>query len=437
MTPQPTPPVAVRYLFVDFNSYFASVEQQEQPALRGRPVAVVPVMTDSTCCIAASYEAKHYGIKTGTRVGEARKACPGLILIEARPGLYVEYHHRLVAAVDSCLPVSQILSIDEMYCALRGPWCDPAKALTTAREIKAQIARTVGTFMRCSIGIAPNPFLAKTASDMKKPDGLVLLEKKDLPQRLFALELRDFCGIGAAMEKRLHRCGIFSVEQLCLAPKETLHRAWNGIEGDRMHALLRGEDLDRPPTQRCTVGHSHVLEPKLRTRPLSEAVLHRLLQKAAARLRSLGYLAAGLEVSIKFLGNESWSDEMGFLETQDTLDFIRVFGLLWQRYPADAPPPLRVGVTLCHLTATNNVTGHLPNLEPSRPALDQAIDRLNRCFGRNTVYFGGAQATLDSAPARIAFTHVPAPEKERSPIVPGVTSAKADASPKASPFTPA
>jgi hypothetical protein len=84
----------------------------------------------------------------------------------------------------------------------------------------------------------------------------------------------------------------------------------------------------------------------------------------------------------------------------------------------------RVGVTLCHLTATNNVTGHLPNLEPSRPALDQAIDRLNQCFGKNTVYFGGAQAALDSAPARIAFTHVPAPEKERSPIVPGVMATR-------------
>src|SRR5271156_6786956 len=100
----------LRSLAIDFTSYFASVEQQEQPELRGRPVAVVPVMTDSTCCIAASYEAKHFGVKTGTRVGEARRACPGLVLIEARPGLYVEYHHRLIAAVDSCLPVTQVLS---------------------------------------------------------------------------------------------------------------------------------------------------------------------------------------------------------------------------------------------------------------------------------------------------------------------------------------
>jgi hypothetical protein len=96
--------MALRALIIDFNSFFASVEQQEQPALRARPVVVVPVMTDSTCCIAASYEAKRFGIKTGTNVGDARKTCPGLVLLEARPELYVEYHHRLIAAVDSCLP---------------------------------------------------------------------------------------------------------------------------------------------------------------------------------------------------------------------------------------------------------------------------------------------------------------------------------------------
>jgi DNA polymerase-4 len=166
-------------------------------------------------------------------------------------------------------------------------------------------------------------------------------------------------------------------------------------------------------------GPSHVLEPKLRSRPLAEAVLHRLLQKAAARLRGLGYLAASLAVSIKFLGHEYWSDEMSFLETQDTLDFIRVFDLIWQRYPVAAPPPLRVGVTLSHLTAINNVTGHLPYLK-SHPALDSAVDRLNQCYGKNTVYFGGAQLALDSAPARIAFTHIPEMEKERASLAPKI-----------------
>jgi DNA polymerase-4 len=407
--------MALRALFVDFNSFFASVEQQEQPALRGRPMVVLPVMTNSTCCIAATYEAKRFGIKTGTKVGEARKRCPGLVLVEARPSLYVEYHHRLIAAVDSCVPVTRVLSIDEMSCALRGPWRERETALQLARTIKARIAATVGECLRSSIGIAPNGFLAKTASDMQKPDGLVVLDEGDLPESLFRLELRDFCGIGASRETRLHACGIRTVEQLCRAPKEALRRAWNGIEGDRIYALLRGEEVERPTSDRCTVGHSHVLEPKCRTLPLAEAVLHRLLQKAAARLRALGYLAGGLAVSVQFLGHERWGDEMSFLETQDTLDFIRVFGLLWQRRPSSPPPPLAVGVTLFHLAAAHNVTPNLPQLESSRlgKTLDQAMDKLNQCYGRNTVYFGGAQPALDSAPTRIAFTHIPEMEKER------------------------
>ena len=406
--------MALRVLFVDFNSFFASVEQQEQPALRGLPMAVLPIMTDSTCCIAASYEAKRFGIKTGTNAGEARQRCPGLILVEARPPVYVEYHHRLIAAVDACVPVTQVRSIDEMSCALRGPWRKREKALGLAREIKARIAATVGECLRSSIGIAPNAFLAKTASDMQKPDGLVVIEEEDLPEILFRLQLRDFCGIGAAREARLHACGIVTVEQLCRSPKEVLRRAWNGIEGDRMFDLLRGKEVERASSDRCTVGHSHVLEPKCRTLPMAEAVLHRLLQKAAARLRALGYLAGGLAVSVKFLGNERWSDEMSFLETQDTLDFIRVFGLLWQRCPSSSPPPLAVGVTLFYLTEVHNVALNLPQLGPSRVALDQAMDKLNLCYGKNTVYFGGAQPALDSAPTRIAFTHIPEVEKERA-----------------------
>jgi DNA polymerase-4 len=349
-------------------------------------------------------------------VGEARKMCPALVVVEARPPLYVTYHHRLIAAVDSILPVSEVLSIDEMRCALRGRWQERERALETARQIKRTIANTVGIFVRCSIGIAPNGYLAKTASDMQKPDGLVVIDEGDLPEILFPLKLTDFCGIAEAREKRLHACGIRTVEQLCRAPKALLRAAWHGIEGERMYAMLRGEVVDRAPTQRCTVGHSHVLEPKYRTLPLAEAVLQRLLQKAAARLRSLGYMAAALGVSLKLVDRTIWSDEIRFLETQDTLDLIRAFGLVWRRRPPELPPPLWVGVTLFHLTAAHNVTPAFTQVIASRAALDDAVDRLNDRYGRNSVYFGGAQEALDSSTTRIAFTHIPKVEKEREEI---------------------
>ena len=180
--------MTLRSLFVDFNSYFASVEQQENPALRGRPVVVVPVIAETTCCIAASVEAKKYGIKTGTVVAEAKNRCPELVIALAHPALYVHYHHRLMKAIDTCIPTQTPGSIDEVECLLMGREREPERAVEIAYRIKQSVKET-GDWLRCSIGIAPNGFLAKTASDMQKPDGLVVLEEKNLPDALFGLKI--------------------------------------------------------------------------------------------------------------------------------------------------------------------------------------------------------------------------------------------------------
>jgi len=162
----------LRWLFVDMNSYFASVEQQLRPELRGKPTVVVPVMTDSTCCIAASYEARKYGIKTGTNVAEARKLYKELKIVESRPEKYIEIHHKIVSAVSSVLPVDSVLSIDEMSCRLTGKQTVRENAVEIGREVKRAIREQVGEYVKCSVGIAPNRFIAKVASDMEKPDGV-------------------------------------------------------------------------------------------------------------------------------------------------------------------------------------------------------------------------------------------------------------------------
>ncbi len=153
--------MSLNALYIDFNSYFASVEQQLVPELRGKPVGVLAVMAETTCCIAASYEAKAFGIKTGTLVKEARKLCPDMIFVEARPPIYVAFHHKLIGIVESCTHVEQVLSIDEMVCKLTGSQQIPENALKLAAKIKSAIANNVGDFLRCSIGIAPNTFWQK------------------------------------------------------------------------------------------------------------------------------------------------------------------------------------------------------------------------------------------------------------------------------------
>ena len=149
----------LRWLFLDLNSYFASVEQELEPKLRGRPIAVVPVVADTTVCIAASYEAKAFGVRTGTQVGDAKRMCPGIALVEARHELYVEYHNKIVEAVERMVPVTSVMSIDEMACRLIGREQPLLAALDLAHRVKAEIRNTVGSTLRCSVGLAQNRYL--------------------------------------------------------------------------------------------------------------------------------------------------------------------------------------------------------------------------------------------------------------------------------------
>jgi DNA polymerase IV len=409
--------MSLRAIYVDFNSYFASVEQQLRPELRGKPIGVLPVLAETTCCIAASVEAKRFGVKTGTSVRDARKLCRDIILVEARPAVYVEMHHKLVAAVESCLHVEQVRSIDEMWCRLRGSDAQRDKAIWLAQEIKHAIYKAGGSEMRCSIGIGPNRFLAKTASNMQKPNGLVVIEQSELPQRLFGLKLRDLNGIGYSMEARLEESGIHTVEKLCAASAWQLRKAWRGVMGERFHAMLHGHDVPEIETERRSIGHSHVLPPQLRNKNDAYAVLHRLLQKAAMRLRSLQCIAGQLCVHIKLMdrrhNTSRWYQDAVLDPTSDTRALLSAFDHAWRNYPEQAEPlgwiPLKVGVMLVQIEDAANETYALFGQSEGEEAhqLNVALDALNLHFGKNTLYFGGASSALTAAPMRIAFNHVP------------------------------
>lgn len=405
-------------LVIDFNSYFASVEQQLNPDLRGRPVAVVPMLADTTCCIAASYEAKKKGVKTGTLVKEARQLCPEIIFVTGDHSRYVEIHHQLIAAIDSVCQVVAVTSIDEMHCDLNARDATPEKAMAVARRIKQAIYTQVGLYLRCSIGIAPNSFLAKTASDMQKPDGLTLLEMKDLPHALYRLELRDLCGIGPRMEERLLAHGIETVEQLCTASKPQLRKAWGGVQGEIMWARLRGEEPPTRASEPRTIGHSHVLSPEMRNDRDAHAVIHRMLQKAAMRLRKAEFTTSQMSIFIK-LSNEGlwrnksgWSHEGRFNETQDSLELGKALDALWAHRPRNGPKPVMVGLVLSDLRAAHQQT--LPLFAPRRPreGLNNALDTINKRYGKSTVYLGEAHAAKSHAPMRIAFTRIPDNETE-------------------------
>jgi DNA polymerase-4 len=396
-------------LYVDFNSYFASVEQQLVPELRGKPVGVLAVMAETTCCIAASYEAKAFGIKTGTIVSEARKLCPDIVFVEARPPLYVEYHHKLIDIVESCTHVEKVLSIDEMVCKLTGSQQQPENALKLAARIKRAIAKNAGDYIKCSIGIAPNTYLAKVASNLQKPDGCVLIEPRELPQRLYGLKLRDLNGIGKQMEARLNRYKITTVEQLYAANRQQLQTAWGSVEGERMYDKLRGVEPYYVKNARSSLGHSHVLPPEQRNEAGVRAVLHRLLQKACMRMRSYDLLASKVSAKIKFRNMPSWSMESAISPTDNTLQLIDALEQFLQHYPNTKHEPYAVGVSFSALVTPEEAARDLFQIKPLENVkkLNEAIDSLNLKFGKNTIYFGGAHDALKDAPMRIAFNHIP------------------------------
>jgi len=395
-------------LFIDMDAYFASVEQQLRPECRGRPIAVAAVMTDTSCCIAASYEAKAFGVKTGTGVGEAKRMCRGLRIVEARPAVYVEFHHAIRAAVERCLHVEAVHSIDEFSGRLLGDERRPENAVRMARQVKERIQGEVGRHLRCSVGLAPNRLLAKVAAEMEKPDGLVAITRDELPRRLYRLKLDDLPGIGLRMLGRLDRHGVRTVEQLCALSEKQLVSIWHSVIGQLWYQWLRGEDVEDRPTHRRTVGHSHVLPPKFRNDQASRAVLIHLIHKAAMRLRRIGYWAQRLTVQVDFVNHTAWHCHEKLGLCQDTLTMLEVFEGLWRQKPPGVP--LRVGMTLNGLVADGDATLPLFPEEQHRVRLCHAMDRLNAKFGRHTVYPGSMHDVLDSAPMRISFTNIPDPD---------------------------
>lgn len=410
----------LRSLFIDFDAWFASIEQALDSSLRGQPVAVVPVMTDQTCCIATSYEAKQLGIKTGTSVWEAKKICPNLKLALSDTARYVYYHQQMLKAIDRCIPIDKVISIDEMACDLTGLWQQPEVAVGIAEQIKVAISEVLN--VTCSIGIAPNRFLAKMASKLDKPNGIRVLTASDLPSAFEHIELQDITGIGHSMSRRLERAGITSINQLYAARPEVLRGIWGGIEGERIYAELRGHSAHRPVTQRRSVGHSHVLPPEMRRPDKALAILHKMLQKAAFRMREMGYHAGGMSLNLRLIRNaknkqrHGWGEYGRFAPVSDTRDLIYVLRALWEHRPK-RETIMAVGVQLHDLIADNAVSGELFPRRNHHPEMAEGnlsviADQINKRFGAQSVFFGGAKEGLQSAPMRIAFTQIPNLELE-------------------------
>ena len=412
------------WLFLDLNSYFASVEQQDRPALRGMPVAVVPLGSDSTCAIAASYEAKKFGVKTGTKIYEARRMCPGLICVPARHDIYVDYHHKVLDEVIKHTPINKIWSIDELSSKLPPNKRTKEAASSVAARIKEGIRKNVGEAITCSIGVAPNGFLAKVATDMMKPDGLVILDQENLTSRLFDLKLTDLPGINTNMQLRLMRSGIHTIEQLWNISPKHARAVWGSVGGERFWYRLRGYDFPDEETHPSMIGHSRILDPELRNPAAAKLVARRLTIKAAGRLRRMPFYAGEFALSVREAGrpeeggHRKFSMAMRMTPSHDNYTFLHALEALWAQMMEELNPwqIKKIAVSLHNLREEKDITPDLFETaseafqvtRQKNETLSNLMDTINKKHGAETIRLGVSPKTSAGfVGTKIAFSRIP------------------------------
>jgi len=410
--------INVNYIFLDMNSYFASVAQNEEKELIGQPVGIVTVDKRGACCIAASYEAKAFGIGVGTRREEAKELCPSIVFREAKHDLYVDYHHQIIEAIEEIYPITKAHSVDEFSIKLQGSARDLQTAKELAERMRRSIAKSVGIAMRCSIGLGSSKILAKMAGEMKKPDGLEWLTPEVMPQKLANFKLGALPGIGQRMEKRLITAGITNIKQLYELQPKHARKLWNGVTGERFILALQGHDIPDPETKPHSLGHGQILTTGNRNPEGARLVARRLLIKAGTRLRRGEFFANHLHLSGKCEINGRRSRSISMRATQDSFQLLDLFKQGWQQL--ELKKPISVGVMLGGLTHESQHTADLFEERDAsgesnvREDLCSLVDALNQKFGQDTIIYGEKPKTITKySGAKIAFGRIPLKEEFR------------------------
>ena len=411
-------------LYLDFDSFFASAEQHFNPALREKPVGVVALDSPHTGCIAVSREAKAGGVKSNMPAREARKIIPDMIFVVARPDVYVGLHNRILAVIETVVPIQHVRSIDEVVCALLPS--EGRQGLVLAERIKFALAQNFSLVLTCSIGMAATELLAKLAAERHKPNGTFLLEPSMLPTCFTGLKLGKLPGIGEGMQARLAAAGVHDFTALwALAPKQA-RAIWGSVEGERFLQELHGTHAPRDPTRKSTFGHSRVLPNDWRSPERVEDCAKQLLASAARRLRRTDLWASKLTLAMrsqrlrstreKSAQAQRWTWEGHFPPSRDDRSFGRALGEgLAQARAQMQFAPASVSVMLHGLEEEGALTGDLfaaINDDASDRArwenVSKTIDDLRSRFGGKALSLGQNEAMPGGyVGGKIAFGRIP------------------------------
>ncbi len=300
---------------------------------------------------------------------------------------------------------------------------EPDNALSLARQIKEGLAKHVGPYLKSSIGLASNQFLAKLATDLQKPDGLVILRSEALPGCLSHLSLMDLPGINRAMNERLWRANIGSIEALWNADPKHVRQVWGGVQGERFWYALHGYEIPNLETQKRTIGHSRVLAPEIRPQNKAHLAARSLLLKAAKRLRRHGLSAGALTLKAKLTNKTRFETTARFPYTCDSFILLQTLDAFWSEFVNEFGRGATCSKVAIHLHRLHESETIQPSLfnwferdgyrwQRRREGLWDTLDQLNRRFGRDAVTLASQLPISAHYPgAKIAFTRIPEMEE--------------------------
>jgi DNA polymerase-4 len=369
---------------VDMDAFYASVEQRDRPELRGRPVIVGADPKGRGVVSAASYEARPYGVHSAMPIGKAARLCPHAVFLPVDMGKYARVSARIMAILGRFSPLVEPLSIDEAFLDLTGTEGLFGTPLEAARAIKARIRDEVDLI--ASVGVAPNKFLAKVASDLGKPDGLVEVRAGAEAAFLAPLPIRRLWGVGPATERELATLGILRIGQLARIPVEILERRF-GRTGTHLHALSLGRDSRpvEPWAPPKSIGAEHTFGQDQRDPGRLRRVLREQAERVARELRSSRYAAARITLKLRFADFRTLTRSQTAEPTRDGLEIYRRASALLERIP------LVDAVRLIGLSASVLVSPDSDQLSlfggaaRRRDELARAIDQLASKFGPDSV----------------------------------------------------
>jgi DNA polymerase-4 len=398
MDHNPTP-----ILHVDMDAFYAAVEQRDRPELRGRPVIVGGVDGRGVVC-AASYEARPFGVHSAMPIRTARRLCPQAVFLPTRMRYYVQISREIREIFLSFTPLVEPLSLDEAFLDVRGSEGLFGPAAGIARRVKDRIKEKTG--LVASVGVAPNKFLAKLASDHGKPDGFVVLPPEQIAAFLAPLPVGRLWGVGAKGEKRLHALGLCTVGQLAALPEDVLVGHFGEL-GRHIGQLARGEDERSvvPDREAKSISTETTFPQDIADRRVLRVWLLDLVDHLAGRLRHQGLRARTVELKIRSSDFRTRSRAQALPEATSSTDPLwRVAAELFERSLTQELLPVRLlGVGVTRLTCDPAVQHGLfdGEVRQRQGAIDQAIDAIRGQFGTGAIHRG---SLLDRDKARYEDT---------------------------------